>query len=106
MKNRRFLLCTMIAALFFIIPGSGIFAQDAPVENAEWTLMFYMDSDNNLEAAQLEDLGEMMTVGSSANINIVVLCDRSAKGEPIRGYTSRTIGGLKNCTTAKLLTVE
>lgn len=104
MKDRRFLLCAIISGLFLIVPGSGTLAQDAA--KAEWTLMFYMDSDNNLEAAQLEDLGEMMAVGSSPNINIVVLCDRSAKGEPARGYTSRTIGGIKNWTTAKLLTVE
>ena len=108
MQNRRSLLCTLIAALFLIIPGptGGVSAQNAPANKAEWTLMFYMDADNNLEAPQLNDLAEMMTTGRTAEINIIVLCDRSTKSEPVRGFTSRAIGGIKNWTTAKLLAVE
>lgn len=98
---RRF-VCVVVFAVVFV-SAHNIFAQNP---TAEWTLMFYMDSDNNLEAAQLGDLEEMMAVGSSANVNIVVLCDRSAKGDDEDGYTSRAIGGLKNWTTAKLLRVE
>lgn len=75
-------------------------------QQAEWTLMFYMDSDNNLEAAQLEDLDEMMAVGSSANVNIIALCDRSTQNNEEDGYTARSVGGLPNWTTAKLLKVE
>jgi len=90
----------MIALSIFSAP---VFAQNA---KAEWTLMFYMDADNNLEAPQLNDLAEMMATGSTDDINIIVLCDRSAKGEPARGFTARAIGGLKNWTTAKLLAVE
>lgn len=95
-----------IALLIFIaLPGtaSKIFAQNAP---AEWTLMFYMDSDNNLEAPQMEDLEEMMAVGSSAGVNLLVLVDRSNKGDEERGYTNRSIGGLKNWSTAKMLYIE
>ena len=89
----------------FIFAAGPVMAQPA---QAEWTLMFYMDSDNDLESAQMEDLDEMMKVGSSANVNIVVLADRSpkgAKGEE-RQYTNRAVGGLPNWTTAKLLYVN
>lgn len=106
MKKRTSLFCITLLwfgfALLLSSPGR-LSAQNA---QADWTLMFYMDSDNNLEAPQLKDLDEMMAVGSSANINVVVLCDRSLKGDNEEGYTDREIGGLKNWTTAKLLVVE
>jgi len=47
-----------------------------------WTVMIYMDGDNNLEAAAIDDLNEMETAGSDANINIIVQIDR------IPGYDS------------------
>ncbi len=77
---------------------------------AEWTLMFYMDSDNDLEGAQMQDLVEMMAVGSTPNVNVVILADRCVKGEnddeDTSKYTNRPVGGLPNWTTAKLLVVE
>jgi hypothetical protein len=107
MTDHRFLLCVSLIALLAItvIPGSAasVFGQAAP---AEWTLMFYMDSDNDLERPQMDDLAEMLAVGSSAKINIVVLCDRNVKGDDVRGFTARAVGGIKNWTTAKLLVVE
>jgi clostripain len=108
MKNHRLFLCYTIGLLLMFFAAATdsankIFAQTAP---AEWTLMFYMDSDNNLEAAQMQDLEEIMAVGSSANINLVVLVDRNLKGDDEDGYTSRAVGGLKNWTNAKLVFVE
>jgi hypothetical protein len=92
------------AAICFMAPVS-VFAQDA-----EWTLMFYMDSDNDLEGAQMLDLEEMMAAGGTQAVNIVVLADRSVKGErddeDESKYTNRPIGGIPNWTTAKLLVVE
>jgi hypothetical protein len=79
------------------------FAQSA---QAEWTLMFYMDLDNNLEAAQMDDLNEMLAVGSTKEVNIVLLVDRSEKDRPLQSYTNSPVGNLKNWTTAKLLYVE
>ncbi|KYK28282.1 MAG: hypothetical protein AYK19_21025 [Theionarchaea archaeon DG-70-1] len=43
---------------------------------AQWTFMVYMDGDNNLDGAAIDDLNEMEFVGSSANVNIVVQIDR------------------------------
>lgn len=78
----------------------------AQVPQAEWTLMFYMDLDNNLEAAQMEDLKEMLEVGSTKDVNIILLVDRSEKDRPFQSYSNSSVGNLKNWTTAKFLKVE
>ncbi|MHA1408008.1 MAG: clostripain-related cysteine peptidase, partial [Candidatus Heimdallarchaeaceae archaeon] len=44
----------------------------------DWTFMVYLDGDNNLEAAAIDDLNEMEAAGgSTSNINIIVLIDLS-----------------------------
>jgi len=43
----------------------------------EWTVMVYLDSDNNLESAGIKDINEMEMVGSTTDVNIVVLADRT-----------------------------
>ena len=106
MKNyRRFYGISVALLIFIALFGSAnnTFAQKAP---AEWTMMFYMDSDNNLEDPQMNDLEEMLAVGSSPNVNIIVLADRSEKGDDEEGYTNRAVGGIRNWTTAKLMVVE
>lgn len=101
MKNNFcFLLLAVLALTVF--PRS----QVAQTPQAEWTLMFYMDSDNDLELPQMIDLAEMMEVGSTAQINIVALVDRNASGDEDNNYTNADVGGLKNWTTAKYLRVE
>jgi len=48
-----------------------------PINNtAEWTVMVYLDSDNNLESAGIDDINEMEIVGSTSEVNIVVQVDR------------------------------
>ncbi|MCK4791683.1 MAG: VCBS repeat-containing protein [Desulfobacteraceae bacterium] len=41
-----------------------------------WTFMVYLDADNNLEGAGIDDFLEMASVGSNSAINIVVQFDR------------------------------
>ena len=90
-SHTRFYSIFLALLMFVALTGSTkVFAQNAP---AEWTLMFYMDADNNLEDPQMTDLEEMMKVGSSAGIKIIVLADRSTKNEGHRGYTDRAVGG-------------
>lgn len=43
-----------------------------------WTFMVYLDGDNSLESAGLDDFLEMASVGSSKQVNIVVQMDRTA----------------------------
>jgi Clostripain family/PKD domain len=49
---------------------------------AAWTFLVFVNGDNNLEEAALDDLQEMEQVGSTDDVNIVVQVDRA------RGYTS------------------
>lgn len=43
---------------------------------AKWTFMVYLDADNNLEGAGIDDFLEMAAVGSTDDVNIVVQMDR------------------------------
>jgi len=56
-----------------------------------WTFMVYLDGDNNLEGAGINDFLEMASVGSNAQINIVIQFDR------IDGYNT----SYGNWTTTK-----
>jgi hypothetical protein len=64
---------TVIGCLLLLF-YSPVPAQASPGKT--WTFMVYLDADNNLEGAGIDDFLEMATVGSDANINIVVQFDR------------------------------
>jgi hypothetical protein len=58
--------------------------------------MVYLDSDNNLESAGINDLNEMEMVGSSSDVNIVVQVDRipySVLAANNEGYTDDISNG-------------
>lgn len=59
----------LIASALCLMPG--------PVLGRAWTLMVYMDADNDLEGAGLEDFLEMSSVGSSPDLAVVVQMDRA-----------------------------
>ncbi len=42
----------------------------------KWTVMVYMDGDNNLETNAIKDLNEMEMIGSTSSVNVVVQIDR------------------------------
>ncbi|MBU4509948.1 hypothetical protein KJ830_02760, partial [bacterium] len=42
----------------------------------EWTVMVYLDADNDLESAGINDINEMEMIGSTTEVNIVVQADR------------------------------
>ena len=44
--------------------------------SSTWTIMIYMDADNNLESDGIDDFMEIATTGSDENINYVVQMDR------------------------------
>jgi len=80
------LLSAMVPASVFAEPFRLPFGPDdegAPDteerEMADWTIIVYLDGDNNLEGAAIEDLNEMETVGSNGKMHILVIIDR-AKG--------------------------
>lgn len=51
-------------------------SQDIAIDN--WTVMVYLDADNNLESYALEDFMEMSNVISSSDVNILVQMDRTS----------------------------
>lgn len=53
---------------------------------AEWTIMVYMDGDNDLEANIIEDFAEMAAVGSTERINLVALADTMTYTEGTHWY--------------------
>ncbi len=67
-----------------------------PVEAAKWTIMVYMDGDNDLEEYAIDDFLEMASVGSTQDVNVVVLFDR------IEGYDD----SYGDWTTAKIFYIE
>ena len=67
---RRFGLLWCIMIMLTLV-GS-VMAQDA-----SWTVLIYIDGDNNLEGDALIDITEMEIIGSSEDVNIVVQIDRA-----------------------------
>ena len=43
----------------------------------QWTMLLYLDGDNNLEAAALADLDELESVAGSPSVDVLVLIDRA-----------------------------
>jgi hypothetical protein len=71
-------------------------------ETAEWTVMVYLDADNNLESVGIDDINEMEMVGSTSEVNIVVQVDRvpySVLASSNQGYADDTSNG--NWTTTR-----
>jgi len=64
------------------LPTAGPLPTREPVAGAaEWTVLVYLDGDNNLEPDALIDFREMAEVGSSDQLNIVVQLDRISSPE-------------------------
>lgn len=53
------------------------------VEGKQWTILVYMDGDNNLDSAGVDDMEEMEEIGSNDFFDIVVLFDRAYGGAKI-----------------------
>lgn len=48
-----------------------------PAVPAEWTIMVYLNADNNLERFGIQDFREMAKIGSDDKVNVVVQFDRT-----------------------------
>jgi len=57
-------------------------------EGAAWTVMVYLDGDNNLYDFAWSDLGEMESVGSTNEVNIVVQLDSYSNPGTYRYYVT------------------
>ena len=70
--------------------------------DGSWTVLVYLDGDNNLEYPALLDLKEMQE-GVGDNVNIVVLLDRSVNDEA--PYSGDPVDGVGSFSGARLLHV-
>jgi hypothetical protein len=72
--NNKYKIIFILLILSISLTGCFLFP---PIdEYADWTVMVYLDSDNNLESAGINDINEMEIVGSTSEVNIVVQVDR------------------------------
>jgi hypothetical protein len=54
------------------------YAEDfAVLKYAEWTILVYLDGDNNLEGNAIKDVNEMEAVDLPENVNVIVQLDRN-----------------------------
>lgn len=70
-----------------------IAASKGAIPMRDWTVIYYLDADNNLEPDMLNDVNEMEMIGSTDNVNLVALLDRNP------GYDNRD----GNWSNSKLL---
>jgi len=73
MKVKQAIIFVLI---IFTISLTGCFLFPPKDTTAEWTVMVYLDADNNLEIAGVDDINEMEMAGSTTEVNIVVQVDR------------------------------
>lgn len=87
----------LIFVLVLVLITTGCIGVAPPNVNlSEWTVMIYLDADNNLESAGIDDINEMEMVGSSSDVNIVVQVDRipySVLAANNQGYFDDTSNG-------------
>ncbi len=73
MVRTKKILCTLLLIVFVFAAVNTVGAPKPKV--ASWTFMIYMAADNNLYAWAYENLDLLETVGSTDEVNIVVLWD-------------------------------
>lgn len=78
--QRRHVMRPLAAVFTLFVLSYGSMATGAPI--AEWTILVFMNGDNNLEQYALADFYEMAEVGSTRSVNVVVQLDRNG------GYTN------------------
>ncbi|BEP17321.1 hypothetical protein PYJP_06730 [Pyrofollis japonicus] len=63
----------LVAGIVFSVP---VFAE---THKAKWTILVYIDADNNLEPNAFLDVEELEKIGSTQDIKVVFILDRSPK---------------------------
>lgn len=75
---------------------SALYAKDFVMPEKEWTVMCFINGDNNLEMASLLGINVMERVGSTENMNVVVQIDRIGVqdfGSPEEAQSSTMLDG-------------
>ena len=72
------------------------------ISESSWTFMVYMDGDNNLEDWWIREFNQMEEVGSSSEVNIVVLFDRYSTNEAILYHVSKESPSTNNIVSSEI----
>ncbi len=97
----KIIVTTLLMSFVLLTP---LAVQSAkPQSGADWTFAIYMSSDNDLEPWAQEDIDEMMMIGSTNEINVVVMWDKYAGPA---GIYKVVRNGLEELTDSELNGVE
>ncbi|HUF00414.1 MAG TPA: clostripain-related cysteine peptidase [Anaerolineales bacterium] len=79
-------IATSVSVIVLLNMLAGSVVAAPPMPKAKWTVMVYMSGDNNLEDYVVKDLElELAPTGSSADVQVVALADRSPGYDTSRG---------------------
>jgi clostripain len=79
---------------------STLFNMDTREKSTDWTVLFYVDGDNDLEGLLLEDMEELSQgLGATEWVNVIALVDR------IDGYSTNTTILGSNFTDTRLFRI-
>jgi hypothetical protein len=85
MRAKQLWLIFLVVVFIFFLPPAGRASSitrattESRSQSVEWTVMVFMNGDNNLEEDALIDFTEMARVGSTDKVNVVVQFDRIGK---------------------------
>jgi len=69
-------IITVMLAMILVVPAILPIISVHAKPGAQWTIMVYLDADNNLDYYSSVNVEDMMTVGSTEDVNVIVLWDR------------------------------
>ena len=75
----QFRRLTLILTLGVLSPAVDLPGSQGAAQLRDWTVLVYMNGDNNLEPFALRDFREMAHVGSNSEVTVVVQLDRIGK---------------------------
>jgi hypothetical protein len=68
-------ICTLVSLLFLLVISSCSSGGGTPVTGNKWTVMIYLDADNDLGPSSKFNLNQMEAVGSTQNVTVIVQLD-------------------------------
>ncbi|MDH3366112.1 MAG: clostripain-related cysteine peptidase [Thermoplasmata archaeon] len=83
-------LASAFVTVCLISSATALCCAEADSQIAEWTVLIYLDGDNNLDEYSEMDIEEMMGVGSTDKVRVLVLWDRY--DQPVYLYEVRSTG--------------
>lgn len=97
----RKVLYALLVTTLVLVPILGIFPEQAAQASkskstAKWTFMVYLDADNNLQPYADLNIAQMEKIGSTPNVNIIVLYDRANGKDGLYQVESGKLAPLSN----------